>query len=179
MKNNPNVLWISALILGWLFDFLFWGQSLGVNFTIYAALCVIGGLFLLRLSRQPTARGILWLIPPLLFFMAVPFVRTEPMTVFLSVLFTILLAGVASISYLGGRWFHYSLADYVAGFAGLFASMLARPIAFRLDLRREAQETGISHPRLNLWPIVRGIVIAIPILAVFAALLSSADAIFS
>src|SRR5512135_577985 len=107
MKKNPNLLWFSALILGWLFDFLFWDQQLGLNFAIYSALCVLGGLILLWRAGQPPARGILWLIPPLLFFMSVPFVREEPMTVSLAVLFTIMLAGIGAISYLGGRWVHY------------------------------------------------------------------------
>lgn len=179
MKKNPNLLWISALILGWLFDFLFWGQSLGVNFTIYAAICILGGFGLLILSaRQRPARGTLGLVPPLLFFMVVPFVRAEPMTVFLSVLFTVMLAGLIAISYLGGRWFQFGLVDYFSGFFGLLGSMIARPIAFRLELRREEKESGVSHPRLNPWPIVRGILISIPIIAIFAALLASADTIF-
>ncbi len=179
MKKNPNVLWISALILGWLFDFLFWRQALGINFTIYAAICILGGFLLLVLfARQRPARGAIWLVPPLLFFMAVPFVRAEPMTVFLSVLFTVMLAGLIAISYLGGRWFQYSLADYFSGFFGLLGSMIARPITFRLDVAREEKESGVSYPRMNPWPIVRGILITIPIIAIFATLLASADTIF-
>ncbi len=179
MNKNPNLLWFSALILGWLFDFLFWGQSIGVNFAIFMALCVLGGVLLLWRAGQPPSRRVLWLIPPLLFFISVPFVRDEPMTVFLSVLFALLLAALGVISYLGGRWFRYSLADFVAGFTGLFGSMLARPIAFRLQVRREEQESGTPHPRMNIWPYVRGIVIAIPVLGIFAGLLASADTVFS
>jgi hypothetical protein len=108
----------------------------------------------------------------------VPFMRAEPMTVFLGVLFTILLAGLGAISYLGGRWPRYSLADYAARFAGLFGSMIARPIAFRLQVHKEEQESGVTGPRTNLWPVVRGVVIAIPILAIFGGLLASADQIF-
>ncbi len=179
LNKNPNLLWFSALILGWLFDFLFWDQTIGVNFAIYTALCVLGGLLLLWRAGQPPARGVLWLIPPLLFFMSVPAIRTEPMTVSLSVLFTILLAGLGAISYLGGRWVRYSLADYVAGFAGLFASMIARPISVRLQVNKEEQESGVKRTRTNIWPYVRGIVIAVPILAIFSGLLASADTIFS
>ncbi len=32
MKKNPNLLWITAIVLGWLFDLLFWKQSFGINF---------------------------------------------------------------------------------------------------------------------------------------------------
>ena len=37
----------------------------------------------------------------------------------------------------------------------------------------------MARSNINLWPIFRGIVIAVPILAIFAALLASADTIFS
>src|SRR5512146_1338013 len=104
MNKNPNLLWFSALILGWLFDFLFWDQTIGVNFAIFAALCVLGGLLLLWQAGQRPSRGVLWRIPPLLFYMSVPFLRTEPMTVALAVAFTILLMGLGAISYSGGRW---------------------------------------------------------------------------
>jgi hypothetical protein len=178
MNKNPNLLWFSALILGWLFDLLFWDQQLGANFDVYMVLLVLGGILLLWRAGQPPARGILWLIPPLLFFLGVPLVREEPMTVSLSVLFAILLAGIGAVSYLGGRWVRYSLADYVSGFAGLFMSMLIRPVMFRLQADKDAQEGGVQRSRANLWPYVRGIVIAIPILAIFGGLLASADTIF-
>ena len=57
--------------------------------------------------------------------------------------------------------------------------MIAQPISFNVEVRREQAESGIPAKRLNLWPILRGVVIAIPILAIFAALLASADTIFS
>ncbi len=58
-------------------------------------------------------------------------------------------------------------------------SMIARPISFNVEVKREQAESGIPVKRLNLWPLLRGIVIAIPVVAIFAALLASADTIFS
>ena len=179
MKKNPNLLWITAIVLGWLFDFLFWKQSFGINFAIFTALCLIGGFFLLWINNQRPARATFWLIPLILFFAAITFVRTEPMTVFLGIVFTLFLMGVLANTFLGGRWLRYSMADYFFGFFKLMGSMIAQPISFNVEVRREQAESGIPAKRLNLWPILRGIVIAIPILAIFAALLASADAIFS
>ena len=179
MKKNPNLLWITAIVLGWLFDFLFWKQSFGINFAIFTALCLIGGFLLLWINNQRPARGILWLIPLILFFAAITFIRTEPMTVFLGIVFTLFLMGVLANTFLGGRWLRYSIADYFSGFFKLMGSMIAQPISFNVEVKREQAESGIPAKRLNLWPILRGIVIAIPILAIFAALLASADTIFS
>ena len=58
-------------------------------------------------------------------------------------------------------------------------SLIAQPISFNVEVKREQAESGIPTKRLNLWPVLRGIVIAIPILAIFAALLASADTIFN
>ena len=178
MKKNPNLLWIAVIVLGWLFDFLFWKQSFGINFAIFIILCLMGGFFILRLDHKRPARATLWLIPLILIFAAITFIRAEPMTVFLGILFTFFLMGVLAVTFLGGRWMEYSFADYFAGFFKLIGSMLARPISFSLEVRRERLESGIPAKRLNLWPIVRGILIALPIVAIFAALLASADTIF-
>jgi len=40
--KRTNILWITALLLGWFFDFLFWKQPLGLNFAIYVLLCLAG-----------------------------------------------------------------------------------------------------------------------------------------
>ncbi len=178
MKKHSNLLWITAVVLGWLFDFLFWKKPAGINFAIYAVLCLIAGLFLLRMDEKPIARRSLWLIPLILFFAAVTFVRTEPMTAFLGVLFTLFLMGVLAITFASGRWLAYSLADYVSGFFKLAGSMIVRPLSFNAEIRREQKETGVKPSNVNPWPVVRGILIALPVLLIFASLLASADLIF-
>jgi len=48
MKNNPNRFWITVILLGWVFDFLFWKKPLGINFAIFVTLCLATGILLLR-----------------------------------------------------------------------------------------------------------------------------------
>jgi hypothetical protein len=179
MKKNSNLLWIVAIALGWLFDFLFWKQSPGVNFAIFVVLCLAGGFFLLWRDEKRASRGTVWLIPLILFFAAVTFIRAEPLTVFLGVVFTLFLMAVLAMTFLGGRWFLYDFADYISGFLKLIASLIARPLTFNAEVKREQAESGVAAPKRNLWPVVRGLVIALPIVAIFAALLASADVIFS
>jgi uncharacterized protein DUF4153 len=179
MKKNPNLLWITAIALGWSFDFLFWEKSPGINFAIFTVLCLIGGFLLLAGDARRPARGTLWLIPLILFFAAVTFVRLEPMTVFLAVVFTLFLMSVLAVTFLGGRWFWYSLADYVGGFLKLAASMIARPLSFSAEVKRDQTASATTSGKFNLWPILRGVIVALPVVAIFAALLASADAIFS
>ncbi len=178
MKAKPYLLWSTSLILGWLFDFLFWKTPPGLNFAVYVLLCLIGGFFLLKADGQRPARRALWLLLPILFFAAVTFLRAEPLTVFLALVFTLFSMGVMTLTFLGGRWLEYSLADYVYGFLRLVWSMLTRPLMFNLEVRR-AQADRDLRARYSLWPVLRGVVIALPIVALFAALLASADVIFA
>jgi hypothetical protein len=56
--------------------------------------------------------------------------------------------------------------------------MIGRPITFMSNVRKEQAEAGVQHSKRNIWPVVRGIVIALPIIAIFASLLASADVVF-
>ena len=91
MSRHSNLLWITGLALGWLFDLLFWKQPFGINFAIYSLVCVLAGVILLWVNRQKPARGAIWLIGLIAVVAAVTCIRAEPMTVFLSVAFTLFL----------------------------------------------------------------------------------------
>ena len=183
MKSNPNRLWWTVIALGWAFDFLFWKKAPGINFALYVVLCLGVGYFLLRADGYHPTRNTLLLFPVIVFFAIVTFVRQEPMTVFLSVAMTLFLMGLAAISYLGGRWLSYSLLDYLKGFLQLAGSMIARPLGFSAEVKKAAASNGEQAGRgersaSRVWPVVRGILIALPIVAIFTALLSSADIVF-
>src|SRR6185503_4482183 len=109
------------------------------------------------------------------------FIRLEPMTMFLSILAALFLMGIFTIIYLSGEWIRYSLLDYVFGYLRLFGSMIARPLGFAAEVQRPPSgQPALSQRRsAHLWPVVRGVVIALPVIAIFASLLSSADLIFA
>lgn len=178
MKTNPNKLWILVFALGWLFDFLFWKMKPGVNFAIFTTACLVIAFYLLLSDGLRPNRASLILLPLFGFFAAVTFIRAEPMTTFLAYTFTLLMMTLLAVSYLGGRWYLYTLADYLGKSLLLVGSMIGRPITFMTAIRKEQTETGIQPSKRNIWTVVRGIVIALPIIAIFASLLASADAVF-
>lgn len=178
MKSNPNRFWWTVFALGWAFDFLFWKKSPGINIVLYVLLCLAAGILLLRADGQRPTRNTLLLLPLIAVFTVMTFARREPMTVFLSVVLITFLMGVFAMSFLGGRWPAYSLPDYLNGFLRLIGSMIARPLGFTADVKREQVESG-ERSASRIWPVVRGILIALPIVAIFAALLGSADAVFN
>jgi hypothetical protein len=178
MKANPNRFWVIVILLGWVFDFLFWKKPLGVNFAIFVVLCLATGVFLLRMDGLRLSRGSSLLLIPIAFLAAMTFIRLEPMTAFLSVSMTLFLMGVFTLTYLNGQWMRYALLDFVFGYFRLFGSMIARPLGFASENRRE-QPSPVQKRGGHVWPVLRGIVIALPVIAIFASLLSSADPIFA
>lgn len=185
--KRPNILWIVVLALGWLFDFLFWKHTPGINFAIYVILCLAGGLLVLLWNGiKPSWKSLLLLVP-ILFLAFMSFVRREPLSMFLSIAVPLVLMGILAATYLGGRWLRYSLADYVVNLFKLAVSMLARPVVF-LNERKKQFVTGdqVTPPNTGgksgwkrTWAVLRGLLIALPIVAIFASLLASADLVFA
>jgi hypothetical protein len=178
MKANPNRFWFIVILLGWAFDFLFWKKPAGVNFFIYVLLCLVTGIYLLKADGLRLAPRSSLLLFPIIFLSVMTFFRQEPMTVFLSVAMTFFLMGVFSITYLGGQWTRFGLVDYFLGYLTLLGSMFARPLGFMAEVKRD--QPSLSEKRASpVWPVLRGIVIALPVIAIFASLLSAADPIFA
>lgn len=178
MKTSPNKLWIIVIALGWAFDFLFWKKAPGVNFAIFATLCLIAAFYLLLSDGLRPHRSTFILLPLFGFFAAVTFIRAEPMTTFLAYTFTLFVMTILAVTYLGGRWIQYTITDYLGKSVALIGSMIARPLTFTIDSQKAQTEAGVRPSKYNLWPILRGIIIALPIVAIFASLLSSADVVF-
>ncbi len=180
MKTSPNRLWITVLVLGWLFDFLFWKRAggPGINFALFTVLCLLGGLLILLADgKRPNLRTTL-LVPFLLSFAIITFTRAEPLTQVLALFATLFIISLMAITYLDGKWLRYDLMDYTKGYFHLIVSILTRPLSFSMDVRREKGVAKKNSRRIRYWAVIRGIVIALPILAVFAALLASADIVF-
>jgi hypothetical protein len=178
MKANPNRFWAILILLGWSFDYLFWKKPLGVNFALFVALSIATGILLLRMDDLRLARRSSLLLIPIGFLAMMTFLRLEPVTVFLFVVMVLFLMGVFTLTYLNGQWSRYTILDYLFGYLRLIGSVIARPLGFISENRRTQPATGPTRGR-QVWPVVRGLVIALPVLAIFAALLSSADPIFA
>lgn len=176
------LLWTTVLVLGWLFDFLFWGHAPGINFGIYAVLCLLGGSLVLILNGYSPSRKTIPLLVPILFFAFMTFIRQEPLSIFLSLVFTLGLMSLLAVTWIGGQWIQFGLADYVLNILKLALSMIARPLTFLAEVKKTApaESRAASGSRAKrFWAIFRGVLIAIPIIVIFAALLSSADLVFA
>jgi hypothetical protein len=178
VTKYPYRLWIVVLILGWTFDYLFWKKAIGVNYALFTCLTLIVGLGLLVAGKlQPAGKG-LWLLLPFAFFTATTFLRQEPLTKFLAFTFSLFPLGLLATSYIGGRWMQYGWLDYFENFFQLVGSMFVRPIVFNEQIHKEQLESGKPGGKLPYLALLRGLLIALPIVFCFGSLLASGDVVF-
>ena len=180
MQKQSVRLLTTVLLLGWFFDYLFYKHTPGISFTVYAVATLTGGYILLRLQNIHPARSTLLLLGGIIFFMVMTVLRAEPLSMLLSHALTLLLMAVMAVSYRGGQWWRYSLLDYFSRAWGLFVSVWTRPLFLLLGRHSSANEEDVSRKTgSHFWPVVRGVLLALPVLIFFASLLSSADLVFA
>lgn len=166
-----------AGVLGFCANVLFVNQPLGLNFPLFAiwslaALFALAGLEHIR----PAWRNV-WLAAPLAFFAAMVAVRAEPWLTFLNVVTVLGLVLLLSYLFASGRIVTFSLWDYVgAGIASSLEVGLLRPGAVLVAAGAEAARPNGGSPLTVA--VLRGALIASPILILFTFLLTSADAAF-
>ncbi|RPH36496.1 MAG: DUF4173 domain-containing protein [Chloroflexi bacterium] len=167
-----------ATAFGLLVQFLFIEALLGVNFPItIAALLLAGWAASDRTSAVPD-RADLWIVPTAVVLAAFVAVRGDSSLVALDVLGSLGLTGLALASF-GGlaivrRPFEriLQLGGRIAGWAMIGA---ANAISSARWLAPEQGRNAVSRGA----PLLRGILLAIPLVLIFAFLFSQADAVFA
>jgi hypothetical protein len=166
-----------ALALGGSTDLLFYGKSIGVSMLIFVLL-LLCALFTLSIKeRVPAAPRNLWLIFPLLVFATMVFVRANATLTTLNISAVFVLLGLISFFYAAGRVEVLGPVGYVVALALAAYGMLTRPVP---TVAVVAKSASAQRQRAQLAaPVARGFMLALPVLALFTALLSSADSIFA
>lgn len=170
---------LSSLIMGLVGNFIFYGQDLGLSVLIFvSAFILITLLWSVRFSGLPSLRK-LWIIIPILFFASMIVIRANNYLLFFN---SIAILGLSALFlyYLH----HEREIDNSAMHNHIFATISA-PIeasgggfvTLNHGYRRikERNWNGLN----SFMPIVRGLLLTIPIVAIFIVLLSSADAVFN
>lgn len=178
--HPPYTLWIIVtLALGWLLDYFFWDKPWGISFPLFVGIVLAAGIALLHLDRQRLHPRSLALLPVIAFFAVFSMFRLEPMSRFLALALTLAIMVLLAVSAAGGRWPFYRLADYIIKPLGLILSTIVGGGTL-IGETRLARRLDPALPGGNrLGPYVRGALLALPVLALFLALLASADLIFA
>jgi hypothetical protein len=165
-----------AFLLGLGVEILFYSHPLGINFPIWAALSAAALFITARLEGVQPSRWEWLLVIPILFLSAMAAMRLEPLTVFLSVVGTWMLFALWVRVFRTGRlidfgWLDFAIAVIVPPLEALFRHWATMTEAWR----RAAGERGGGS---RGWAILRGVLLALPVLAIFTALLAAADLVF-
>jgi hypothetical protein len=178
IRRAGRVVLIGAA-LGVAGQLLFYDVGLGVNFPIAIVLLLGGGWA----ARHPDARPSLadaWLAPAAVVFAAFAAVRSDATLLMLDLLTALALSGAALATFGGREIMRQPLGSVVrtgfvvAGWIG------GGPVPALAGARRAMPAAHRTRDRARpIVPVLRGLLIAAPILAVFVTLFASADPIFA
>lgn len=181
MPKHQKWFWLAAFVAAWLFDFLFWNKSANISFFIWIVVLLgVGYVLAWREGKRPNWRSVL-LTVVIAGFAAVMALRSETMTRIVSVMLTFAGMLLLTATFLDGYWPWYRVRDYVVEIARVIGNGFAGAaiLATRQRAMPEGEEVPARRGFSKVWPILRGILIALPIVAIFALLLSSADQVFA
>ncbi len=180
MPKKQRWFWLAALVAAWCFDFLFWNKPANLSFFIWVVVLLAAGYLLAwREGKRPHWRSII-LTLLIVAFASVMVLRSEEMTRAVSVLLSLAGMILLTATFLDGYWPWYRLRDYVVEFAKVIGGGFSGA-ALMVAQKKTTSAEGAPVKRnwSKVWPILRGILIALPVVAVFAVLLSAADQVFS
>jgi uncharacterized protein DUF4153 len=170
---------LGSLAFGLLAQLLFWDVGLGVNFPVAVAALLAAGWALRDPSRSRPRPADAWLPAVALTLAAFVALRGDTTLVVLDVLGVLGLTGAALASFGGPRVVERPLGGLLLLGGKVLAAALgggAEPIdAARRVLPSGRLRDGIGRGA----PILRGLLLAIPLLLLFAALFAAADAAFA
>jgi len=176
LKSSTRILLV-ALALGWSVDLLFYGKALGISAPLFALLLMVALFGLGRLKGVRPVQRNLWLLAPLIFFASMVFVRANPFVTFLNVVGCLALLGFIAHFYAAGHPQRLGLIGYPIVLLRMAGNALVQPaplVSASVNL-----ETARQRGSRNLLPVIRGLLLALPVLVIFTLLLASADLVFA
>lgn len=173
----PLGLALIALLLGLIVELFFHGRPLGIGFPVWTALCAAGLYAAARLERARPSAGSLALLPPLLACAALVGIRSEPLTVLLAIVLTLSMLALLVRTFRSGRLAAHGALDLaLAAFWVPLESWIRAVPLLEQAIGRLAGARGRANPAL---PLVRGLLLALPVVVAFAVLLAGADLVFA
>jgi hypothetical protein len=175
--RSPLTLSLIALVLGLLFEILFEGHPTGISFPIWTTACTLALIGMAWNERIQPAKPEYLLSIPIVVLSIFTCFRLEPMTGILSMFITLLIFGVWIYAFRLGRVLEFRWVDFIVATVRTPLESLVGwwPVA-GTTIR---QTIGSRAARSKLAAILRGLLLAIPIIYIFLWLLVSADMVFA
>lgn len=165
----------AAVGFGLAFDVLFFDKTMGISFFIYVVL-TLGGIFTVaRRSKVVISQSAYLVSALLLFFSSMLFVRAGGLISFFNVIATLYLLGMLLYLLYKPDLRQLAPVQYLEPVFGIPARGLRR---FKETIGELTQVRAMAAKHTGASQVVRGVLLALPVLVVFIILFSSADLIF-
>ena len=166
-----------SIALGISFDILFWEKAQGISFFIFILALLAFAAVIIREMALPFHKKGSFFLVPISFFAVLSFVHAEPFTAFLNRALVLVLMGIWAARFSSGNWKRLGLIDYLIYALRIIWAMISVPWL-------RAEKTGLfaenaENQKGRFRPILRGILLAIPVLFLFSLLFASADMAFA
>jgi hypothetical protein len=180
MINTPDMLKALYLIvislgLAFIFNFLFFDKLPGISVVIFAVI-LLGTVSLFGLYQQQRLRKTRWLMLLTFFFALMPSIRANEFLTFLNLCATFGLLMLLAHELTGTPAFLMRLRDYLSLMTLVPVRMLGRAVS-------TVTLIGQIHSRVkhrDVWlRVLKGAILAVPVLIIFGVLFSQADLAFS
>ena len=181
MPSKPQRFWLAAFLAAWSVDLLFWQKSVGISLLIFVAVVLVGAFALSKTEGVRPANLSYVLAGLLILMIGVTLLRSEGFSRFINAFTALAGLGLLAMTFRTGSWVRFRLFDYIlTGFA-LVAAALGGAAGLRpTPGTKEGEGGGTGRKALrDSLPVVRGLLLALPVVLVLGGLLSSADVVFA
>ncbi len=166
---------LTSLGLALVFNYLFFSKMIGISVLIFA-LILLGTVFLFARYQQLPVKKTWWLMSLIAFFSLMPSIRANEFLSFLNIVTVLGLLILLAHELLGMPVFLMRLIDYSKIIVFAPFRMIARALA-TLHLISQIHSTVKNR---DVWVrVIKGVLMALPILIIFGLLFSQADLAFS
>lgn len=176
-KNILKALYIilTSLGLGLLFNFLFFEKQPGISVFIFSGI-LLAAVYWFAKKEQLKTKKTLWIGSLILFFALMPTVRANDFLTFLNVCAVLGLLLILANELVGMPAFLMKFKDYAVLLVMVPFRMLARALS-SLSLFSQIHSNVKNR---DVWVrILKGLIMAIPVLIIFGLLFQSADLAFA
>ncbi len=173
--RNNLIIAAGAVILGVAANYLFYDHQPGISFPLFILLAWIIFYSLYRYFGRSYPKFV-YLTALIAFFSVMVGVRASPLLIFLNIALVVYLLLLVAQEATGKRFRHNLIKDYIiSGIAPLlnFVVYSLRTLGDLLSLK------GALHKRETTSDVIRGVVMALPVILVFLLLFASADLVFN
>lgn len=178
--ERPGEALAVAGVLGLAFQWLFWGAAPGLSVPVFVGLVVAAVWWTAGRQGARATRSSVALAAVAVLLAGGVAVRAGPLTTLVNLVVVLGLLAVLVHAFGSDRWLTYGFRVWARAVVGLFGHEVVGAPRLAVTAVTRAAGDGRSRRTLDrVIPLARGIVLAVPVLAVLGVLLVSADAVFS